>query len=165
MRRNSQTWAKHLQTKGHNMAHILGTPYKRGKSDIIQAYNRPAQAIEEGLGVVETSNVDIALHTGANGVCVGVMGGTEFKGASVVIAGAEVYVQLANAVNAINAATDSVYVGADGKFTNVAEGNTQVNATWVSVDGATVWNDGIVEAGANKRTNQKCACISFRGGM
>ncbi len=147
------------------MAHILGTPYKRGKSDIIQAYNRPAQAIEEGLGVVETSNVDIALHTGANGVCVGVMGGTEFKGASVVIAGAEVYVQLANAVNAINAATDSVYVGADGKFTNVAEGNTQVNATWVSVDGATVWNDGIVEAGANKRTNQKCACISFRGGM
>ncbi len=147
------------------MAHILGTPYKRGKSDIIQAYNRPAQAIEEGLGVVETSNVDIALHTGANGVCVGVMGGTEFKGASAVIAGAEVYVQLANAVNTINAATDSVYVGADGKFTNVAESNTQVNATWVSVDGATVWNDGIVEAGANKRTNQKCACISFRGGM
>lgn len=147
------------------MAHILGTPYKRGKSDIIQAYNLPAQAIEEGLGVVETSNVDIALHTGANGVCVGVMGGTEFKGASAVIAGAEVYVQLANAVNAINAATDSVYVGADGKFTNVAESNTQVNATWVSVDGATVWNDGIVEAGANKRTNQKCACISFRGGM
>lgn len=147
------------------MAHILGTPYKRGKSDIIQAYNRPAQAIEEGLGVVETSNVDIALHTGANGVCVGVMGGTEFKGASAVIAGAEVYVQLANAVNTINAATDSVYVGADGKFTNVAESNTQVNATWVSVDGATVWNDGIVEAGANKRANQKCACISFRGGM
>lgn len=147
------------------MAHILGTPYKRGKSDIIQAYNRPAQAIEEGLGVVETTNVDIALHTGANGVCVGVMGGTEFKGASAVIAGAEVYVQLANAVNTINAATDSVYVGADGKFTNVAESNTQVNATWVSVDGATVWNDGIVEAGANKRTNQKCACISFRGGM
>lgn len=147
------------------MAHILGTPYKRGKSDIIQAYNRPAQAIEEGLGVVETSNVDIALHTGANGVCVGVMGGTEFKGASAVIAGAEVYVQLANAVNTINAATDSVYVGADGKFTNVADSNTQVNATWVSVDGATVWNDGIVEAGANKRTNQKCACISFRGGM
>ena len=147
------------------MAHILGTPYKRGKSDIIQAYNRPAQAIEEGLGVVETSNVDIALHTGANGVCVGVMGGTEFKGASAVIAGAEVYVQLANAVNAINAATDSVYVGADGNLTNVAESNTQVNATWVSVDGATVWNDGIVEAGANKRTNQKCACISFRGGM
>lgn len=147
------------------MAHILGTPYKRGKSDIIQAYNRPAQAIEEGLGVVETSNVDIALHTGANGVCVGVMGGTEFKGASAVIAGAEVYVQLANAVNTINAASDSVYVGADGKFTNVAESNTQVNATWVSVDGATVWNDGIVEAGANKRTNQKCACISFRGGM
>lgn len=147
------------------MAHILGTPYKRGKSDIIQAYNRPAQAIEEGLGVVETSNVDIALHTGANGVCVGVMGGTEFKGASAVIAGAEVYVQLANAVNAINAATDSVYVGADGKFTNVAESNIQVNATWVSVDGATVWNDGIVDAGANKRKNQKCACISFRGGM
>ena len=147
------------------MAHILGTPYKRGKSDIIQAYNRPAQAIEEGLGVVETTNVDIALHTGANGVCVGVMGGTEFKGASAVIAGAEVYVQLANAVNTINAATDSVFVGADGKFTNVAESNTQVNATWVSVDGATVWNDGIVEAGANKRTNQKCACISFRGGM
>lgn len=147
------------------MAHILGTPYKRGKSDIIQAYNRPAQAIEEGLGVVETSNVDIATHTGANGVCIGVMGGTEFKGASAVIAGAEVYVQLAEAVDAIDVANDDVYVGNDGKFTNVADGATQVNATWVSVDGATVWADGIVEAGANKRTNQKCACISFRGGM
>lgn len=147
------------------MAHILGTPYKRGKSDIIQAYNRPTPDIEEGLGVVETSNVTIATHTGANGVCIGVMGGTEFKGASAVIAGAEVYVQVAAAVEAINATSDSVYVGADGKFTNVADGNTQVNATWVSVDGATLWTDGVVTAGANKRQNQKCACISFRGGM
>lgn len=147
------------------MAHILGTPYKRGKSDIIQAYNRPEQAIEEGLGVVELSNVDIAAHTGANGVCIGVMGGTEFKGASAVIAGAEVYVQIPDTVEAIDAADDDVYVDANGKFTNVADGATQVNATWVSVDGATVWTDGIVEAGANKRTNQKCACISFRGGL
>lgn len=147
------------------MAHVLGTPYKRGKSDIIQAYNRPELAIEEGLGVVETSNVTIAKHTGANGVCVGVMGGTEFKGASAVIAGAEVYVQIPDTVNAINAASDDVYVDANGKFTNVADGNTQVNATWVSVDGATVWTDGIVDAGANKRKNQKCACISFRGGL
>ena len=147
------------------MAHVLGTPYKRGKSDIIQAYNRPELAIEEGLGVVETSNVTIAKHTGANGVCVGVMGGTEFKGASAVIAGAEVYVQIPDTVNAINAASADVYVDANGKFTNVADGNTQVNATWVSVDGATVWTDGIVDAGANKRKNQKCACISFRGGL
>lgn len=147
------------------MAHVLGTPYKRGKSDIIQAYNRPEQAIEEGLGVVETSNVTIAKHTGANGVCIGVMGGTEFKGASAVIAGAEVYVQIPDTVEAIDAESDDVYVDANGKFTNLAEGNTQVNATWVSVDGATVWTDGIVEAGATKRKNQKCACISFRGGM
>lgn len=147
------------------MAHILGTPYKRGKSDIIQAYNRPEQPIEEGLGVVEISNVELAVHTGENGICMGVMGGTEFKGVSAVIAGAEVYVQLADAVEAIDVTDDGVYVGADGKFTNVADGNTQVNATWVKVDGATVWNDGIVEIGANKRENQKCACISFRGGM
>lgn len=146
------------------MAHVLGTPYKRGKSDIIQAYDRPATAIEEGLGVVETSNVTIAKYTGANGVCIGVMGGTEFKGASAVIAGAEVYVQIPDTVNAIDVANDDVYVDANGKFTNVSEGNTQVNATWVSVDGASVWADGIVESGT-KRTNQKCACISFRGGL
>ena len=46
------------------MATLLGTPYKRGKSDVINAYDRPATFIEVGLAVVETSNVTIATFNG-----------------------------------------------------------------------------------------------------
>lgn len=147
------------------MAHILGTPYKRGHSDVIQAYNRPATDIEEGLAVAETNRVEITKFTGGDLIPVGVMGGTEFKGASAVKSGLEVFVQVAASVTAI-ATTDKVYVTATGVFTNVAEGNTQINATWqADENGTTLFEDGIVETGANKRTNQKCAMISFVGGF
>lgn len=146
------------------MAHILGTPYKRGKSDVIQAYNRPDTDIEEGVAIVETSNVTLKKFAGGNDVPVGVMGGTEHKGVSAVLCGAEVFVQVASTVETI-ALTDKVYVTSTGVFTNVADQNTQINATWVKCDGATIWEDGIVNTGSAKRTNQKCACISFRGGF
>ena len=145
------------------MAKLLGTPYKRGRSDVINAYNKPETFIEEGLCVVETSNVDIATYTGSNGIPCGVMGGTEHRGASAVKAGQEVFVQLDASVSSISA-TDAVYVTSAGKFTNASSGNTQVGAVWVSVDGAFIHNDGRV-SGASKRENQKCACISFVGGM
>lgn len=148
------------------MAHIMGSPYKRGNSDVIQAYNRPTADIEEGLAVIETNVVTIAAYTGAgNTIPVAVMGGTEFKGASAVKCGLEVCVQVPDTVNTI-AVTDKVYVTAAGKFTNVAEGNTQINATWCAdASGATLWSDGIVSVGANKRKNQKCGMISFAGGF
>lgn len=146
------------------MATLLGTPYKRGKSDIINAYNRPAQDIEEGLAVVETTNVDIAKYNGTNGIVCGVMGHTEHKGASAVKAGQEVAVQLDTAVSEINP-TDGVYVTAAGVFTNVESGNKQVNAIWCKIDDMFVRNDGIVTVGANARENVKCAFISFVGGM
>ena len=96
-------------------------------------------------------------------VIVGVMGGTEHKGASAVICGAEVAVQLDAGVSTI-ATTESVYVTPDGKFSNTdnSGANKQVNATWV--DGV-VYSDGVVSVGSSKRTNQKCALISFRGGL
>lgn len=145
------------------MATLLGTPYKRGRSDIINAYDRPETFIEEGLAVVETSNVTIATYNGSNGIICGVMGHTEHKGASAVKAGQEVAVQLDSSVSSISA-TDGVYVTSAGKFTNVATSNTQVNATWVKVDGAYVHADGKV-SGASARLNQSCAFISFVGGM
>lgn len=145
------------------MATLLGTPYKRGKSDVINAYDKPAEFIEEGLAVVETSNVTIAKYSGSNGVVCGVMGHTEHKGASAVKCGQEVAVQLVDDVQTI-ATTDSVYVTSAGKFTNVSTSNTQVNATWCKIDGAIIRDNGVV-SGANKRENQKCAFISFVGGL
>lgn len=145
------------------MAHYLGTPYKRGHSDVIQAYDRPTTDIEEGLAVVEKSGTTIEKATGSNGVIVAVMGGTEHKGASAVVCGAEVAVQLDDGVSTITT-TESVYVTPDGKFSNTdnSGANKQVNATWV--DGV-VHSDGVVSVGPSKRTNQKCALISFRGGL
>src|SRR5690625_2072264 len=99
------------------MAHYLGTPYKRGHSDVIQAYDRPRTVIVEGLAVVEKAGTTIEKATGSNGVIVGVMGGTEHKGASAVICGAEVAVQLDASVSTITT-TESVYVTPDGKFSN-----------------------------------------------
>lgn len=148
------------------MAHILGTPYKGvTNAAVIQSYERGSTDIEEGLAVTELTNVTIKQFAGGAEIPVGVMAGTEHKGRSAVLVGIEVFVQVAAAVNAI-AVTDKVYVDATGKFTNVSEGNTQVNATWVAdASGATLWNDGVVKTGANKRVNQKCGMISFRGGF
>ena len=145
------------------MATLLGTPYKRGKSDVINAYEKPATFIEEGLAVVETSNTTIATYNGSNGVICGVMGHTEHKGASAVKCGQEVAVQLASGIESISA-TDGVYVTSSGKFSNVSTSNTQVNAIWVKVDGAFIHADGKV-SGASARANQSCAFISFVGGM
>lgn len=145
------------------MATLLGTPYKRGKSEIINAYEKPSTFIEEGVCVVELTNDTIAKYNGSNGIPCGVMGHTEHKGASAVKAGQEVAVQLASGVTSI-AITDSVYVTSDGLFTNVSTSNTQVNATWCKVDGAVVHSDGKV-SGASARSNQACAFISFVGGL
>ena len=141
----------------------MGTPYKRGKSDVINAYDRPATYIEEGMTDDETSNVTIATFNGSNGIVCGVMGHTEHKGASAVKCGQEVAVQLDAGVESI-AITDNVYVTSAGKFTNVASSNTQVNATWCNIDGAIIRENGVV-SGASKRENQKCAFISFVGGL
>lgn len=147
------------------MATLLGTPYKRGKSDVINAYDLPATFIEEGLAVVETSNTTIAVFDGTNGVPCGVMGHTEHRGASAVKAGQEVAVQLDSDVASISAG-DSVYVTPDGQFSNTdnSSANTQVNAIWVKIDGAFIHTDGKV-SGASARNNQSCAYISFVGGM
>ena len=145
------------------MATLLGTPYKRGKSDVINAYDNPETFIEEGLCVVELTNTTIAKYNGSNGIPCGVMGHTEHKGASAVKCGQEVAVQLASGVTSI-AIIDSVYVTSGGKFTNVSTDNTQVNAIWCKVDGAVVHDNGKV-SGASARSNQSCAFISFVGGM
>lgn len=143
--------------------HILGTPYKGNEKSVILAVDRPETFIEEGRAVKQLTNVSIAQYNG-EGQAIGVMGGTEHKGASFVKAAEETFTQVADAVESIQA-TDLVYVDGDGKFTNVAEGNTQINAVWVAdASGTILFNDGVV-SGANARTNQKCAMISFTGGF
>lgn len=149
------------------MAHVLGSPYKGlTKSAVIQAFDRGTQDIEEGLVVTQLTATSIKRYAGGTDIPTGVMAGTEHKGCSACFVGIEVFVQVDDAVEQI-AITDKVYVTADGKFTNVAaENNTQVNAVWgADVSGATLWTDGIVNTGANKRTNQKCGMITFRGGF
>lgn len=145
------------------MSRLLGTPYKRGKCDVINAYEKPSTFIEEGCCVVELTNDTIAKYNGSNGIPCGVMGHTEHKGASAVKCGQEVGVQLVSGITSI-AITDSVYVTSAGLFTNVSTNNTQVNATWCKVDGAVVHEDGKV-SGASARSNQLCAMISFVGGL
>lgn len=142
------------------MAKLLGTPYKRGQSDIIVAFDRPTTDIEEGLAVIQTGVTSYEKYAGTGTVC-GVMGGTEHKGASAVRSGLEVYVQIPDTVTTITAGTP-VYVDANGKFTNVSAGNTQVNASFV--DGV-IATDGRVQTGTAKRENQKCALINIFGGM
>lgn len=143
--------------------HLLGTPYKGNDKSVILAVERPTTFIEEGLAVKQLTNVTIEAYNGESHP-LGVMGGTEHKGASFVKAAEETFVQIDDGVEAL-AATDSVYVTAAGKFTNASEGNTQINAVFVAdATGTFLFEDGVV-TGANARTNQKCAMISFTGGF
>ena len=143
------------------MAKILGTPYKRGKSEVITAFDRPSTDIEEGLAIIKTGKTSIAVYAGT-GTPAGVMGGTEHKGVSAVQHGLEVYVQIPDTVTTITAGAPVYIVPASGKFTNVATDNTAVNATFV--DGV-ITSDGTVKAGTSARVNQKCTLIDFAGGL
>ena len=137
------------------MATLLGTPYERGKSDVIVSRKVDAP-IEEGLIVADAGEGKVVVHNGGN-TPFGIMGQNEIVGCSVVVAGMKVYAQAdAGCEPTIGG---QVHVTAEGKVSH--EGGTAINATFA--EGA-VKENGVTDNTATKATNRRCVAINFVGG-
>lgn len=140
------------------MATLLGTPYERGKSDVIVSRLVDAP-IEEGLIVADAGEGRVKAFEGGN-TPFGVMGQNEIVGCSVVVAGLKVYVQADE--DCSPAVGGQVFVTAEGKVTNAEEGNTGLKAEFA--EGALKEN-GVTDNTATKATDRKCVAINFVGGF
>lgn len=140
------------------MATLLGTPYERGKSDVIVSRLVDAP-IEEGLIVADAGEGKVKAFEGG-ATPFGVMGQNEIVGCSVVVAGMKVYVQADNGCNPTIG--NQVYVTAEGKVTHVEDGNTGLNAEFSE---ASVRENGISDNTATKSMNKRCVAINFVGGF
>lgn len=144
------------------MSRRLGTPYMRGKSDVIENFApNGGNAVAAGLAVILHTDGTIKPYAGS-GVIIGVAGMKEMKHQSVVRAGLEVLVQLAS--GAVPAAGAAVYVDADGKFTQAAttsEGGSAVNNTAVNATFRGAKETAIDASG----TTHDAAPIDFAGGL
>lgn len=144
------------------MGTLLGTPYERGKSEIIVS-RKVAAPIEEGLVVADKGAGEVeAFATGKTPY--GIMGQKEVVGCSVVMAGLQVYMQADDAC--VPTIGGQVFITAAGKASH-EEGAAEpkavgINAVFAS---ATVKEDGITENTATKAYNRKCVLIDFVGGM
>ena len=137
------------------MATLLGTPYERGKSDVIVSRKVDAP-IEEGLFVADAGEGKVVVHNGVN-TPFGIMGQNEIVGCSVVLAGLKVYVQAdAGCTPTVGG---QVHVTADGKVSH--EGGTEINA--VFAEGACKEN-GVTDNTVTKATNRKCVAINILAG-
>lgn len=141
------------------MGTLLGTPYERGKSDVIVS-RKVAAPIAEGLFVTETDEKTVAaMSSGATPR--GVMGQNEIVGCSVVKAGLRVWVQMTAAETP--AAGGQVYVNpSTGKATTTSEDMIAVNAVFASAE---VRTDGVSENTSTKAYDVRCALIDFVGGL
>lgn len=135
------------------MATLLGTPYERGKSDVIVSRKVDAP-IEEGLFVADAGEGKVAVN---GGTPFGIMGQNEIVGCSVVVAGLKVYAQADAGCNPT--VGGQVYVTAEGKVSH--EGGTPINATFA--EGA-VKENGVTDNTATKATNRRCVAINMVGG-
>lgn len=135
------------------MATLLGTPYERGKSDVIVSRKVDAP-IEEGLFVADAGEGKVAVNGKPP---FGIMGQNEIVGCSVVVAGLKVYVQADASCNPT--VGGQVYVTAEGKVSH--EGGTAINATFA--EGAYKEN-GVTDNTAVKATNRRCVAINMVGG-
>ena len=135
------------------MSKRLGTPYKRGNSDVIENF-APAggTAVAEGMAVALDANGDLKAVSSADDIVIGVAGICEHKRQSVVRNGLEVYVQIDSAAAPVIGG--AVHVTAAGKFTHT--GGTQVNATFAT---------GKVSGVNSKGEAVECAAIDFAGGL
>ena len=135
------------------MATLLGTPYERGKSDVIVSRKVDAP-IEEGLFVADAGEGKVAVN---GETPFGIMGQNEIVGCSVVLSGLKVYVQAdAGCEPTVGG---QVHVTAEGKVSH--EGGTAINA--VFAEGACKEN-GVTDNTAVKATNRKCVAINMVGG-
>lgn len=137
------------------MATLLGTPYERGKSDVIVSRKVDAP-IEEGLIVADAGNGKVKAFAGGD-TPLGIMGQNEIVGCSVVLAGLKVYVQADDACTPT--VGGQVHVTAEGKVSH--EGGTAINATFA--EGA-VKENGVTDNTATKATNRRCVAINMVGG-
>lgn len=135
------------------MATLLGTPYERGKSDVIVS-RRVDAPIEEGLIVADAGEGKVAVN---GGTPFGIMGQNEIVGCSVVVAGMKVYAQADAGCNPT--VGGQVHVTAEGKVSH--EGETAINATFA--EGACKEN-GVTDNTAVKATNRRCVAINMVGG-
>lgn len=139
------------------MSKQLGTPYKRGKSDVIDNFApNGSAAVAEGLAVAKAADGTIKA-AGADDVIIGVSGVCEIKRQSVVRCALETYAQLAE--GAAPADGKAVYVSG-GKFTDAAKtgetANIPVNAVFCS---------GKVSCRDSKGNTVDGAAIDFPGGL
>ena len=143
------------------MGTLMGTPYERGKSDVIVS-RLVASPIEEGLIVADKSKTEVEAM-GSGKVPAGVMGQNEVVGCSVVQAGLRVYAQADDGCTPTVGA--QVYViPATGKVTHTdnSSANIGINATFA--EGA-LKTDGISENTSTKSSTKKCVAINFVGGL
>lgn len=143
------------------MGTLLGTPYERGKSDVIVS-RKVASAIEEGLFVADKTKDEVEAM-GASKVPAGVMGQNEIVGCSVVKAGLRVYVQADDGCTPTVGA--QVYViPTTGKATHTDNSGANIGVNAVFAEGALKTN-GISENTSTKSTSKKCVAINFVGGL
>lgn len=140
------------------MAKLLGTPYERGKSDVIVS-RLVDEPIAEGLIVTDKGDGKVATFADGD-TPFGVMGQREIVGSSVVLAGLRVYVQADD--TCVPVVGKQVFVMAGGKVTSVAEGHTGIKAEFAE---AAVHADGIVDNTAIKTKTAKNVLINFVGGF
>lgn len=117
----------------------FGTPYVRGNSEVIRSYRpKDGVAVAEGLFVGKDTDGNL-VNASENITPKGVSGMFELRHQSIVEAGLETYVRLAD--GAAPKIGQPVYVTPDGKATHEAETgegenkktNRQVNACFASV--------------------------------
>lgn len=139
--------------------YVLGTPYKRGKSDVIDSCEETSGQIAAGLAVTKKS--DGTLQLPVSGALVGVAGAREPKNhQSVIRRGLDVAVRLAE--GAAPSAEKTVYINAAGEFTDAAKtGETANTAT-----GAAFTSGVITGVDPNTMVDvANCALIDMLGGL
>lgn len=146
------------------MAKLLGTPYERGKSDIVVS-RKPTggTALEEGLFVKQGAEGFVSLaNASAAAPAWGVIGQQEAVACAVVLAGLKVAVQLDDAITPT--AGQTVYVSAvTNKATNTdnSAANYGTAATFTGVIGT----DGRSDNTATKKTTVRWAEINMQNGL
>ena len=140
------------------MATLLGTPYERGKSDVVVSRLVDAP-IEEGKVVFDAGKGKVApMEDGKTPF--GVMGQNEVVGASVVLSGLGVWVQASE--DCVPVVGAQVYVTNDGLVTSVADGNVATACAFASDE---VKENGVVENVTPKAYNKKCVKINMLEGF
>lgn len=140
------------------MATLMGTPYERGKSDVIVS-RRIDAPVAEGLVVADAGDGKVKAYTGAE-TPFGIMGQNEIVGCSVVTAGLKVYAQADEGCTPT--VGGAVYVTTAGKVTHDSSGTKLVNAEFAE---KACKENGVIDNISAKSMTQKCVAINFVGGL